>query len=228
MDQSDFNEWRAKYDEMTDLDQYLFYEQAYKEHPQEFSACHPTSVLEFFEEFCPIEGGDVVEIGGFRGELAKFVLPHLNVRSWHNLDICEAALKDSVCTDSRYKPIPVPFHFWEHGPYGSGSILISVHCIEHLSVADFTAAIDIFPGVAPGLVDLEIDPETGVLPLQAIYLDAPLPAIEGIDWHDECSTHKFEGSWRDVDVILAARDFVCVKEWNTFCAGTARAYVKVA
>jgi len=125
---------------------------------------------------------DVVELGGYRGELARYILARDPViRSWVNHEILPVP---SVCTDPRYRTIVETHRFgWEH-PGWAGDTLVLSHVLEHLNEPQAEALFATFPRFT------------------RVYIDAPL--VGGAGWWRTSTAHILCWTWDDVAARAAA------------------------
>jgi hypothetical protein len=182
----DWNDWRARYDDMSWQDQVDFYERVGQAHPkqQHFTAIE---VLRFARELPP--AAQVLEIGGWRGEMAEFVLASCpDLARWLNIEVLADALNHHVL-DKRYD-VMIPNDFiWRVGlPQGYDALIMS-HTIEHMRAVELELIIAQFDGAA-------------------LYLEAPLDdPSQPFGWHDYPGSHILELNWDGVDRLIAAAGF---------------------
>lgn len=161
-----FDEYRAAYDTLTPAEHSEWYDRIAEEYPEQ-RYYSPWLVR-------PLASGRVVEVGGWRGELARDVLFGASVESWTNYEICRWAAMSPVCLDPKYVSVWDPIRFaWEHDEF-SGDLLVLSHVLEHLSVRHAEALIGVFPRFG------------------RVYVDAPLL---GDVWRGSTTTHVLPWSW---------------------------------
>jgi hypothetical protein len=171
----DWDAYRRDYDRMGRDEQEAFYERVYAAYPvqKHFNAeacsallhlCRPTSV---------------VEIGGWRGELAKDMLSRWpGIMVWHNVEICRSARQQSECTDTRYHAVT------EAVP---ADCLVTSHAIEHMRLYEVANYLD------------KIEPK-------AAYVAAPL-SEDGQTWDNYLGSHVMQEGWKDVIAMFSSRGF---------------------
>ncbi len=172
-----FNKWRAAYDSMSSTEHLAFANAAEKKWPDQksFKAL-------FFEEvfrsypFYPLR---VLEVGGWKGELAKISLERVNnIIYWRNVDFCTAALAKTVPIDfDRYEFECPATHTWFTQPrIEEFDVFVSAHMIEHLSDAHLLELLKYVNGI----------------PILAI--EAPI-TMEGQTWDNYYGTHILGMGW---------------------------------
>lgn len=117
----------------------------------------------------------VVELGCFRGELARDVLPNFeDIVCWDGYDICSAAIDFTVCKDQRYTATKLTCPFCRI-PDFKFEIFVSTHTVEHLSSEE---AVDLL-----GFIERNCR--------KAVYLEMPIPE-SGKKWRGGASSHVLE------------------------------------
>lgn len=169
----DWDGWRARYRTMTAEDQAQFYAAAADAHPDQVHYNLAAAKR-------AIHGhAHIVEIGGWRGELADDVLTAFStVKGWENREIAPV---EPACHDPRYRQVQA----WGHEDI-IGNVLVMSHVIEHMLLEDVRR-----------------------IPFErfaCVYIDAPLPMDGPADWRGFTGTHIADFAWRDLDVLLAERD----------------------
>jgi len=179
----DFDRWRQDYAQLTYKDQLAFYNQVAIDHPLQ----HGFDEAAFEDFIKPLGEADVIELGGWKGELAAFVLPKLpKVRKWLNYEISEQAIKETYCKDERYHPL-IPSDFLWNIEIPKADVFISSHTIEHITAK-------------------ELDKLFSKLPVKHIGLQAPL-GDNGTDWAGYYGSHILEIGWNSVIEMLSGYGF---------------------
>lgn len=174
MKPGDFDLWRARYLEATYDEHREFYRQIATAYPEQryFN-------LEAAREFMLSAGPTrVLELGGWKGELAAAILPEWQrIVEWLNIEIAPQAVTESACRDWRYT-VDVPDSFiWDlPRDWGRFDTFVASHVLEHLVYADVVKVLQMIHGV------------------EWIYVDAPLPP-GGSMWGGGESTHILEIGW---------------------------------
>ena len=143
----------------------------------------------------------VLEIGGWRGDLAEKVLlsfEHINL--WHNYDLIKQNSYQK-CHDNRYKLISMEEDLWHMFLKFEYNALIATHMIEHINWKEFIELINWIPES-----------------IRTVLFEAPLPASnEKINWKGDYSSHVLEKGWEQVITEMKRHRFsVDYSEGNTF------------
>lgn len=211
-----FDAWRDHYDSMSYADQVDFYNQVEAAHPKQraFSAGRLVRFFRFvLASARPIA---ILEMGGWKGELARAVLGQFgaaNINQWINYEISERARDANVCSDSRYTAI-VPDDFMWNIDLPLAGVFVASHVIEHIKVSQLTALLDNLP-----------------LSVEYIALQAPITqSALAHDWSGYLGSHILEIGWRQVTDILIKRDFVPLsalsyRDFQAFVSGKSQALI---
>lgn len=192
MKTADFDLWRDNYDRLTYKQQIKFYNQVAIDHPLQ----RGFDEVEFEDFLEPLGEITVIELGGWKGELAGYVLNKLpKIRRWLNYEISEQAVKETACNDDRYEPL-VPADFLWNIEIPNADVFVSSHTIEHIKVA-------------------ELDKLLSKLPVKYIGLQAPL-ADEGTDWGGYYGSHILEVGWNTVIELLREYGFTLTHSKGEF------------
>lgn len=191
MDVAAFDRWRAAYDRMSYADQVAFYNQVEVDHPHQvhFDA---SAFLAFLHEIAPgFRLMCVLEVGGWKGELAQAVLPQMVcIDEWVNYEVSERARDLSVCSDGRYFVI-VPGDFAWNITLPDADVFVCSHTIEHIKARHLAALLDNLPDS-----------------IYYVGLQAPLPESEtAVDWSGYWGSHILEIGWAQVIEMMRERGF---------------------
>jgi len=207
---ADFDAWRERYDEMTYQEMKDFYNRVEMEHPlqQAFNAEAFSRFLAYvINAIGPIA---VLEIGGWKGELAHRILSKTGVIKWHNYEICESAVRQTISLSPHisptewYRPI-VPGDFVWNITLPEASVLVASHFIEHIKQRELAILIGNLPDT-----------------IQFVGLQAPIPEFGyDIDWAGYHGTHILEVGWKQVSDLLLRYRFM---EISTLRDGDFRAF----
>jgi hypothetical protein len=142
----------------------------------------------------------ILEIGGWRGDLAENVLSSFEyINLWHNYDLI---LNNSYqkCADKRYKLITLYDDLWHLSLKDEYNSLIATHMIEHINWKEFT---DLAKWVPSGI--------------ETILFESPLPdSDENFSWKGDFSSHVLEKGWEQVINEMKKHGFsVIYSENNT-------------
>lgn len=162
-------------------------------------AAYPYQVsfnAELFENFfsAVLPGARVLEIGGWKGELAKHLLEkNPGIEHWHNVDMCRAAVLKTVpmgANSHRYtSEFPGSFDWFKTQRASAFDIAVSAHTIEHLSDAHLKDLIAFLAGI----------------PL--IVFEAPISKKSGASWAGYPGTHILSMGWDEIETLMRARGY---------------------
>jgi hypothetical protein len=188
----DFDGWRKNYDRLTYAEHVEFYRQVAEVYPEQQHYNEP-AVREFLSDCSE----PILELGGWKGELAAAVLPDFPAISrWLNVEIAPQAVTENVCTDPRYAVEVLPTFIWDSdldlSPYRT---LIASHVIEHMKRADVVKLMRRLPTI------------------ERLYVDAPLPPQPSA-WDKGESSHIIEVGWIGLADLLASYGFRMVGEMD--------------
>lgn len=192
MNIADFDAWRERYDEMTYRDMRDFYNLVEIDHP--LQQAYDVGTFSRFLDRAIVSIGpvSVLEMGGWKGELAQEMLTKPGVIGWYNLEICENAAQKSVFSSPRYEVV-VPDDFAWNTTLPPADVLVASHFIEHIRLWELVALVCNLPGK-----------------VRFIGLQAPIQETE-TDWTGYHGTHILEVGWRDVSACLRADNFAEMK-----------------
>ncbi len=124
----------------------------------------------------------VLEIGGWRGDLADIALRgYEHIRLWHNYDLINSGNLQK-CFDERYQLITLDDEIWHSELKSDYNALIASHMIEHINWREFKELAGWIP---PGI--------------DTVLFEAPLPQSgESINWKGDYSSHVLEKGWEQV------------------------------
>jgi hypothetical protein len=190
-----FNDWRAAYDQTSFAAQQAYYNELALRSPDQ--AQYDTGpVLD------AVAGATtVVEIGGWRGDLARDALAaHAGISIWRNYDICTWALAHSKLASSRYEGIALTDWPW-NTDLQSADALVATNMIEHIRFAELEQLARQFP-------------KYGIVHLEAPVADDASDEL----WKNYRGTHILEVGWRQVEDLLVGLGFAPVRGtgWRTF------------
>lgn len=184
MKTADFDLWRDNYDKLTYKQQLKFYNQVAIDHPLQ----RGFDEAEFEDFLRPLGEITVIEMGGWKGELAKYMLERLpKIRRWLNYEISEQAIIENICPYSTRFEALIPSDFLWNIELPKADVFVSSHTIEHIRVA-------------------ELDKLFSKLPVKYIALQAPL-GDEGTDWAGYYGSHILEVGWNTVIELLRGYGF---------------------
>jgi hypothetical protein len=138
--------------------------------------------INFWLENIVAKPSAVLEIGGWRGDLAEKALSsfeHINL--WHNYDLLKYN-NYQKCYDNRYKLISLNDDLWHLSLKYEYNALVATHMIEHINWKEFIELTNWIPEC-----------------IRTVLFEAPLPASnENINWKGDYSSHVLEKGWEQV------------------------------
>ncbi len=123
-----------------------------------------------------------MEIGGWRGDLAKMALDDFDaIILWHNYDLISFNNLQK-CSDKRYKLVSLLSDVWNTELIDSYNALIATHMIEHIKWKEFQKLAEWIP------------PK-----IETVLFEAPISdSDENRNWKGDHSSHIFEKGWSQV------------------------------
>jgi len=213
-----FNEWRRKYDGMSYDSQVAAHRKFWMDYPQQVQF-NAEEILIFFL-FVRLSSwkvtGDVfhnvLELGGWKGEMAKHVLSQFPlIKKWHNIELCEDAIKESVCDSEKYSVEILPDFFWK-ADFNAESydVLVLSHIVEHIKATEFVGILEKAKWV------------------KYLYIDAPIADLTSeVDWTDYAGTHVLEIGWRDLHALILKQGFTKMWRAQYQTDGSIGVYIKL-
>ena len=209
MNVADFDAWRERYDDMTYEEMADFYDAVETDHPLQ-KAFNADAFHRFLGYTIKALGRiDVLEIGGWKGELAKEMLEKLGaIGDWCNVEICWRAVEKSVVVPKYVAMKPVDFPWNIQLP--NADVFVAAHFIEHIKEREFELLLG----------DLSVSDT-----VRYIGIQAPIPESgEGVDWTGYHGTHILEIGWEQVSTLLLGYGFT---EIQALRIGDFRAFFRV-
>lgn len=185
-----FDDWRKNYDNLDYETQQRFYDKVHVAFPDQHR--HDAAAANEFLTMAD-ENLNVLEIGGYTGELAKEMLsiwPETKIRSWRNIEISKSAVDKSACNDARYSAECLPDFFWKTNGFESDTLIMS-HVLEHIKVENFMEFLS-------------------HVKFKRIYIDTPIPESEPGQWSGYMGSHIFESSWDELEKQLEERGYTTI------------------
>lgn len=185
----DFDAWRNNYDRLTYAEHVEFYRQVAEVYPDQ-QHYNESAIREFLAG----SSGPVLELGGWKGELAASVLPDFpGIPEWLNVEIAPQTI-DTVCHDPRYLVVVPEAFIWDWDfdltPYRT---FIASHVIEHMKRADVARLLSRLNAI------------------ERMYVDAPLPRKPSL-WGGGESSHIIELGWDKLGALIMSYGFSKVGE----------------
>jgi len=177
-----FNEWREKYSSYSFKEQKEIYNRLELLYPkqQQFNAKEISNFLR------NIRNPKILEIGGWKGELASQILAqNKNIVLWHNYDICSNAIDKNICKDKRFKAILLTDFAWNLDIFSEYNTCVLSHVIEHVKKHEVMKFFN------------------KIKHIKYIFIDAPLNNPYFFQkWRNYVGTHILECGWDGVKNML--------------------------
>lgn len=197
MNVADFDAWRKRYNDMTYQDMKDFYNAVEIDHPLQ-QAYDAHVISQFLDNAIASVGAiTVLEIGGWKGELAKQMLIKPNILKWFNFEICERAVAQSVITSKKYHAF-IPDDFVWNISLPCANVFVAAHFVEHIRWRELE---ELFANLPPDEI-------------QFIGLQAPIQETE-INWIGYHGSHILEVGWKRVSACLLAKGFAELSHLQT-------------
>lgn len=200
-----FDTWRENYDKLSYKKHQQFYSMIAKQFPNQQQVNLNATKAFFLLLFSRNYISNVLELGGWNGRGGKYILStHLEVKKWHNIEICKEALTGKL--QEGYTEEVLPDFFWKVKPYVSSyNVLYLSHVVEHMTYMNFKSIL------------CQIDSH-----IKYIYLDVPIPLDISPNWYGYKGTHIFEFGWNVLHNVLKSHGY----KLNTEFTETCRSYIK--
>jgi hypothetical protein len=132
----------------------------------------------------------VLELGGWKGELADLLLPDFpNIEKWMNYEITPQAVSDNTCKDSRYEvQIPDNYLWTLDIDLSKYNVFVASHVIEHLKLVHVKRLL------------------SRLRDIKYLYVDAPLPP-NGSMWGGGEFSHIIEIGWTALRDLIESFGF---------------------
>lgn len=185
----DFNRFREAYNGMSYAEQSKFYNEVYDKYPFQNYANLP-EISKFFDGLIrldgPTPGKHVLEIGGWNGNTARYMLEKPIIDHWYNFEICVPAVLNGLKND-RYSSYITNDYVWNI-PLPDHNVLFMAHTIEHLNVSQIRKILARTTAVHA-------------------FIEAPLPKSDKVDWNNDFSTHVLPLNWDQLETLFLEYDF---------------------
>ena len=193
-----FEEWRRRYKDMTYQEQLAFYDWVGRAYPHQVHYDLPGFVGAFEHFDSVLDGYGVLEVGGWRGELAAALLSNGHkIRKWVNYEIARPVLEMMACQDERYSALVAEDFVWNVELF-QGEVFVASDMIEHVSGEHLEA---LFANLPPSV--------------QHIALKSPLGHWTQADgWRGYCGSHILELDWQGVAALLSDYGFEQAQQYG--------------
>ncbi len=150
--------------------------------------------VEHWFKYIVQEPAFIMEIGGWRGDLALKALRQFDqIKLWHNYDLLKSN-ENQKCSDERYRLISLDDYLWNKTLEYNYNALIATHMIEHLSLQELKKLIKWIPQK-----------------ITTVLFEAPLPlSSDNINWKGDHSSHVLEKGWQQVIGEMKKNGFTAV------------------
>lgn len=190
-----FDKWRALYYDLTLEEQEQFGRDMEEKYPHQQSY----TLSNFEHLFNRFPGCHVLEIGGWKGELADTCLKKFDIKGWHNIDYCRAAVEKSICHPARYSAYCPSNFFWFKGDRSHmADIAIAAHVIEHLTDEDCFDLMRYLNGIS------------------RIMFEAPIAMNGETTWDGYIGTHILKMGWDKICDHMKSMGY-SVEQINPHC-----------
>jgi len=189
-----FNDYRRNYDNLPFENHLKLYDIIAKFFPEQ-KQYNLKMVHDFLNTI--LEPIKVVELGGWKGELAGEILSERSdVKKWTNYELCATAVNEGL-KHPNYKAVVLRKFF--DGKVKGFNTLIMSHVLEHMRYADFHKIVD-------GIKDYGI---------KYIYIDAPIEEkSKNVNWTDFLGTHVLEVGWENIISLLEQSGYSLIVNEN--------------
>jgi len=188
----DWDAYRRAYPLMTYAQVADFHRRVWASFPDQEN-CSRDLLARFFESVP--SGSQVVELGGWRGEMADHILSRrADLRGWLNMEICEDAVALPVTADPRYVAVHPKTWPWERPLRDRYEVAVLAHVIEHMLSPQLARLV---PWLSAGGV-------------RRIYVEAPL-RDKPRSWRHSTSGHILDIGWDGV-VSLFGKHGYCLQQ----------------
>ena len=191
-----FDTYRKKYDSFTFAKKQKIASRWLIQYPEQ--AHFDFDPVKYWLENVVVKPTSVLEIGGWRGDLAQTALTDFSfIDRWHNYDLIENN-GSQKCQDHRYSLITLKDDLWRTSLSFRYNALIATHMIEHINWMEFTELAGWIP--------------VGIV---TVLFEAPLPfSEENFSWKGDHSSHVCEKGWEQVNSEMKKHGFNIVYSVN--------------
>jgi hypothetical protein len=189
----DWDQWRKDYKTTSWEEQKVFYNRMWDEYP--IQNCYCFDAITYVNKHGG--PGNVLEFGGWQGHLAKDVWDQLPPGTeWHNYEVCQKAIDNSVNKEKEYKAIMPSDFLWNYPDdhFKSYKTIVASHSLEHITPDNFKALMKKLSSAS------------------FLYFDIPIWQTIGCEWKGYCGSHILNISWLDIIDILKGHGFTLIHE----------------
>jgi len=179
------DKWRKEYDKLSFEDHKRIYNHLETLRP--YQVCFNKKAVKKFLTDIPQKNLRIIEIGGWKGELADTIFHTICMRTkvkyWHNYDLCSSAIKKNVCESPNYKAIELQDYVWNLDIWDNYNVCILSHILEHIKFKDVKKLFSCFKNI------------------DYIYIDAPIRSVSN-NWDGKRAMHILEVGWKSIRKLL--------------------------
>jgi len=192
----EFDKYRKRYDQLSFREKKKIANHWLKKYPEQ--AHFSFEYIELWLQKFVIIPAKVLEIGGWKGELASMALLSFStIDIWHNYDLLEFP-DIQICKDERYRLFSLDDYLWHKSLKYDYNALIATHMIEHIKWREL---VDLINWIPPSI--------------ETVLFEAPIPdSEENINWKGDHSSHILEKGWKQVISEMKKRGFEAVYRIN--------------
>lgn len=204
-----FNDWRKTYDSKSYEEHVAFHEKWSKIYPDQ-NRYNIERIRVFFYLVAHLKRSiGVLEIGGWKGQLAKQMLKEFpSIKRWHNVEISKVVADETACHSKRYIAEVLPDFFWK-ATFDARlyDVLILSHVIEHMKGENLKGILEKTPSI------------------KYLYIAAPIEQkTEDVDWKGFVGTHILEIGWEDVHRLIRGCGFEAIEN---ACSNSIKIYYRM-
>jgi acetyltransferase-like isoleucine patch superfamily enzyme/glycosyltransferase involved in cell wall biosynthesis len=190
-----FDEWRACRDDMVYEDHVAYYNALYAQYPEQHY-CQMDEARRFVRQLPA--GTKVLELGGWKGEVAASVLDECPaIERWHNFELSAKAVRAGL-EHPRYTADVADTFVWDLESIPDSTVLFASYVFEHMRGKEIDHLLSRLSSV------------------QQVYVESSLPQSgSGISWNGTQTTNVLEIGWREVEALFHKHKLdVCYRAGN--------------
>jgi hypothetical protein len=174
-----WNQWRKDYDSMTFEDQKEFYQEVKTKHPSQ-KHYELQKAIASFEDIREDDMGNVVELGGWSGELSTEILKRFPIKHWYNYDLIQFGRNST-----RYTEMEMSDYLWNID-IPVFNIFVATHTLEHIKVVDVKKLVKWSDGKC-----------------NHIIIETPISlSTKNKSWNNYSGSHILEVGWNQLEDIF--------------------------
>jgi len=182
-----WDKWRELYSILTNEEWKEFFNRCEEKYPDQVH--HDKSNYDKLFQRIP-KNLYVLEMGGWKGELADYCFSKYKIEAWMNIDICSNAVNKSIPKRSNYIAIcPGEFDWFNKRREGNWDVFVSAHTIEHFSDDHVKQILNYINGI------------------KYVMLEAPIKEEEN-DWLGYEGTHILKMGWKEINKLMSNNGYL--------------------